>query len=95
MRAPTCAKPETCSCDACSAERFSEGVDVIRGAEVFASGEHRGKSYTPRDIDAMVENFNRFSAPKDGKAARGPRLEVPAVIGHEEDQEFLDLTGGR
>jgi hypothetical protein len=55
----------------------------LPGVQVFDAGTHRGKRYTERDLDCMVENFNRFSA--GGK----PRLRVPAVIGHDETQEFL------
>lgn len=68
--------------------RFSEGSDAarLRGVEIFASGTHRGKTYTEADLDAMVQNFQEFSAgPK-------PLVAVPAVLGHEETQEFLDRT---
>lgn len=65
---------------------FSEGQNTITGAEIFASGVHRGEAYTDDDLDQMVSNFNQFST--------GPRplLRVPAVLGHEETQEFLDRS---
>lgn len=47
------------------------------------AGEHRSKPYTTRDLDDMVSNFQRYSTGEDA------RLEVPAVIGHGEDQEKL------
>jgi hypothetical protein len=58
----------------------------ITGCEIFAAGTHRGKLYTLRDLDDMVANFRDFSS--------GPRplLRVPAVLGHEESQEWLDRS---
>ncbi len=68
------------------AEHFSEGGSQIRGAEIFTTGIHRGKEYTTADLDAMVENFNAYcSGPK-------PLMHVPAVLGHEEDQAFLERS---
>lgn len=65
-------------------ERFSEGQGTIKGAEIFAAGTHRGKRYSIRDLDDMAENFRRFSTPDHrGKIL----LEVPAVPGHEEDED--------
>lgn len=58
----------------------------LRGVEVFVSGTHRGKSYSDKDLKDMETNFKRFST---GESAK---LRVPAVIGHEEDQEFLKRT---
>jgi hypothetical protein len=69
------------------AERFSEGAR-LSAVSIFAAGTHRGKTYTPADLDAIAENFNAFSSgPK-------PRLRVPAVIGHEEsgDGGLMDRT---
>jgi hypothetical protein len=54
--------------------------------DVFAAGTHRGKTYTEADLDDMVRNFDAHSS---GDA---PRLRVPAVLGHEETQEFLDRS---
>lgn len=57
-----------------------------KGVEIFAAGRYRDKHYTIRDLDAMVRNFILL----------GPRgkklLQPPNVIGHEDDQEFLDRT---
>lgn len=58
----------------------------LKGVEVFVSGTHRGKAYTEQDLQDMETNFKRFST---GESAK---LKVPAVIGHEEDQEFLKRT---
>lgn len=55
--------------------------EVIRGAEVFASGNYRGKAYTVGDLERMAENFTAL-----------PYLDPPAVLGHEEEQEFLERT---
>lgn len=68
------------------AERFSEGGNTITGAEIFAAGVHRGKPYTTSDLDQMVANFNAHSS-----GAR-PLLRVPAVLGHEEDQTYLERS---
>jgi len=64
---------------------FAEGITIL-GVEVFAAGKHREKNYTDAHLDEMVANFQRFSSP--GKTA----LRVPAVIGHDEDQELLDRS---
>lgn len=53
---------------------------------IFRAGTHRGKTYTPRDLDSMVSNFRRNSA--GGK----PTLRVPAVLGHEEKQDLLNRS---
>jgi hypothetical protein len=66
-------------------ESFSEPTP-LQGVEIFAAGNHRGKEYTRRDLDDMVQNFQRFSV------GDKPLLEVPAVLGHEENQELLDRT---
>ncbi|HVR06912.1 MAG TPA: hypothetical protein VMW75_02595 [Thermoanaerobaculia bacterium] len=67
------------------AETFAESI-TLPEQEIFATGTHRGKDYTHRDLDEMVANFKRFSTGKK------PLLRVPAVIGHEENQEFLDRS---
>jgi hypothetical protein len=61
----------------------------VRGVEVFCVGEHRGKPYDERDLKDIVDNFNRYSVPKNG---RNPLLQVPAVLGHEEDQDALERS---
>jgi hypothetical protein len=58
----------------------------LRGVEVFAAGQYRGKTYTPADLDDMVRNFRQSST------GSNPRLRVPAVIGHDEDQELLERS---
>jgi hypothetical protein len=55
---------------------------TVRGAEVFKAGVHRGETYTVADLSAMVKNF---------AAGRGV-VDVPLVVGHEEQQP-LDNTG--
>lgn len=35
----------------------------LRGVEIFACGTHRGQRYTEKDLDAIVKNFERYSAP--------------------------------
>lgn len=59
-------------------------IPVLR---LFESGLHKGVLYTNADIDAMVTNFNAFST------QRSLKLEVPIVLGHEEAQVLLDMTG--
>ena len=60
----------------------------IRGVEIFAAGEHRpGKEYTPAHLDEMARNFARSC--RGGNAS----LRVPVVIGHGEDQKFLEDSG--
>lgn len=57
------------------------------GVEVFEVGTHRGKPYTTKDLADMVRNFTRFSIGPD------PKLNSPAVLGHEERQELLENSG--
>lgn len=54
----------------------------------FSVGTHRGKDYSPQDLAEIVQNFLRYSAPTAPKVY----LHVPAVIGHEEDQQYLERT---
>jgi hypothetical protein len=65
---------------------FSEG-GIIHNAEIFATGTHKGKPYDHRKLDKIVSNFRKFSYGKK------PILRVPAVIGHEEDQSYLENSG--
>lgn len=71
---------------------FSEanGVGRVEAAELFRSGFHRGKKYPERGIQQMADNFAKFSQPENGKS---PLVSIPAVIGHEEDQQQLKDTG--
>ncbi len=69
------------------AEAFGEGSATLKGVEIFAAGRHRDKEYTTADLDKMVENFNRYSS------GAAPAFRVPAVIGHDEDQEYLEQSG--
>jgi hypothetical protein len=47
---------------------------------------HRGKPYSDADLDEMIGNFNQSSA------GSKPLVRVPAVLGHEENQEYLDRS---
>jgi hypothetical protein len=53
------------------------------GIEVFCTGDHRGKPYTPADMADILRNFQQFSS------GPGAILRVPLVIGHDEDQSWL------
>ena len=84
-----------CHCDACvlnteptfrPVHKFGEGSSSLHSVEIFASGEHRGKPYSDADLDEMVSNFRKFSVGKN------PLLQVPAVLGHEENQELLERS---
>ncbi len=59
---------------------------TIPGVEAFAIGTHRLKSYDPDDLTDMKRNFAAFST--------GPKalVRVPVVLGHEENQEYLDRS---
>jgi hypothetical protein len=61
--------------------------DEISGVEVFSTGVHKGKHYNERDLDTIVANFKKFSA------GSRPLVDVPGVIGHEENQTLLENTG--
>lgn len=61
---------------------------TLEDVEVFAAGEHRpGREYTRADLDRMCANFDAASA------GDRPRLRIPAVIGHSEEQSLLKDTG--
>lgn len=64
--------------------RRSSAGEVIRGADLFASGVYRGQEYTVADLDEIARNFTRLRQ----------LLDPPAVLGHEESQEFLDALLG-
>lgn len=72
--------------------RFSETGSVLPRVEIFAAGTHRGKTYTIRDLDDMVDAFRKYSA-SGGKTS--VPLAVPAVLGHDEaaEQDLLQQTG--
>ena len=88
-----------CRCDACQmeiprtyrphVEKFGEGASTLHGVEIFATGDHRGKPYTEADLGQMVQNFRRYSMPKAGKKGL---VSIPAVLGHEEDQAYLERS---
>lgn len=55
----------------------------VKGVEVFQAGTHRDHTYSTADLDSMIRNFEVLSD-----------LFVPrVVIGHEEDQSFLENSG--
>jgi hypothetical protein len=54
---------------------------MIRRACLFEIGDWKGTEYTVRDLNDMVRNFNRLKG----------TLDVPVVIGHEEDQDFTGI----
>ena len=59
----------------------------LRGVNLFASGEYRGKRWSPADVRQMAENA----------AALGPRgrnlLVPPAAPGHEDDAGWQNFVG--
>lgn len=68
---------------------MSEKGHSLGWAEIFAAGTHRGKRYTPRDLDDIVTNFRRHST------GPSPLLKVPGVTGHDEkDLSKSDLPAG-
>jgi hypothetical protein len=67
---------------------FSENADgSAKGIDLFAAGVHRGKTYTPGDLEQIADNFNKLSTGSQ------PVLRPPLVLGHEEEQEFLENSG--
>lgn len=68
------------------AEKFGEGSTVLNGVEIFATGKHRDKDYSEQDLAEMVRNFRAYSS------GRRLMLRVPAVLGHEENQELLERS---
>lgn len=60
--------------------------ETLHNVELFASGEYRGKPYTPADIEEIFRNCHRL-----GPKGRG-LLDPPAVRGHEEDSAAPERT---
>lgn len=40
-----------------------DDAGTLKGVEIFAVGNHRGQEYREADLDNMVQNFQRYSAP--------------------------------
>lgn len=41
-------------------ESFSEeGQDLLKDAELFSTGKHRGRNYTSKDLHALASSFNK------------------------------------
>lgn len=55
--------------------------------DVFESGTHRGQNYGPDYIEKMNSNFKKLST------GEKPILTVPVVVGHDENQKFLNDSG--
>jgi hypothetical protein len=58
----------------------------LEGVEAFRAGRHKGHDYGRADLERIARNFHELK----GAGA----LDVPAVLGHEEDQEFLRTFTG-
>lgn len=76
--------PDMATATATPAATTRPAGEVIRGADLFASGVYRGKPYAVADLDEIAANFRKL---KD-------QLDPPAVLGHEEEQEFLGAVLG-
>lgn len=68
-------------------ERAEQLGETDGWVDVFESGTHRDKTYPPAAIMRMAQNFKKLSSGKK------PILTVPAVVGHDEDQDFLNKSG--
>lgn len=58
----------------------------VPGVEIFATGTFNGETWTLSDLAEIARNFNELGP--HGKDL----LKPPVVLGHEEDQEFLERT---
>lgn len=58
---------------------------IIPHVHIFTAGPWKGYHYRLSDLDDMVRNFAEFSS------GPNPLLEVPFIIGHEEDQDFTGI----
>ncbi len=68
---------------------MSEGAsNTIQSCTIFTIGDHRDKPYTPDDLLDITRNFELYSSPRAAKVY----LHVPSVIGHDEDQTYLERT---
>ena len=52
--------------------------EVIRGADLFASGVYRGKPYTVADLDEIAVNFRKLKDQLDPPAVLGMSLIIAA-----------------
>lgn len=58
----------------------------VPGVEIFATGTFNGETWTLSDLAEIARNFNELGP--HGKDL----LKPPVVLGHEENQEFLERT---
>ncbi len=79
----------------------ADGLHRLRGVEVFATGEHRGKPYTKSDLYDIRDNFKRHCRESDPHATHRasmaivPENMVAGATGHEETQKlqkYLERT---
>jgi hypothetical protein len=72
-------RPET-------AKEFKERtmkLGELKGVEIFATGTHRGRTFTKADLVTIAKNFVELKS----------SLKPPMVLGHDEKQEILDNSG--
>ncbi len=59
---------------------------MLRGVRLFASGTYRGAAWPPARVNGIADNIRKLGP--SGKNLIVP----PAVLGHEEDQDWLEDT---
>lgn len=64
-----------------------EPAYMLPGVNLFATGKYRGRRWTPADLRRMEANARKLGP--SGKKLLLP----PAVLGHDEDQDWLEDTG--
>lgn len=59
----------------------------VRNVEIFATGVWHGQNFGEAELDQIADNFERLCLQNP------PVLRPPVVIGHEEDQSWLQRSG--
>src|SRR5271165_3490360 len=68
-------------------DKNPKGGYSVKGVEMFTPGNWKDQEYNDQDMADLVNNFNQWQS--------GPKkmIDVPGVIGHEEEQPLLENTG--
>jgi hypothetical protein len=60
--------------------KFEKFAKKISNVPIFKVGVHNGRHYKDKDIDEMIENFNRLKE-------ENPDFQLPIKVGHEDGEE--------
>lgn len=78
-----CSKAKEFGCPIFFGEVEVMNFAELENIEIFATGTHRGRTFTRKDLDQIAKNFSEF----------GAMIQPPLVLGHDEHQEILQNSG--